>query len=131
MPDPGSGETPTLADVLTAGNDVGSSSIVGAGGTLVLSPNTYLIGVNDTDLAVLTSGIGSLVLTANSGASGLIAATAGVDIFGPALGFFGVAKVPQPTAVPNASGGAIVDAEARTAINDLLARLRLLGLIDT
>jgi hypothetical protein len=35
----------------------------------------------------------------------------------------------QQAAVPDATGGAIVDAEARTAINDLLARLRAHGLI--
>src|SRR6267154_4085304 len=35
----------------------------------------------------------------------------------------------QGAAVPNATGGATIDAEARTAINDLLARLRAHGLI--
>lgn len=35
----------------------------------------------------------------------------------------------QGAAVPDATGGATVDAEARTAINDLLARLRAHGLI--
>lgn len=37
----------------------------------------------------------------------------------------------QGAAVADASGGATVDAEARTAINDLLARLRTHGLIAT
>lgn len=37
----------------------------------------------------------------------------------------------QGAAVANASGGATVDAEARTAINDLLARCRAHGLIAT
>ena len=37
----------------------------------------------------------------------------------------------QGTAVANASGGATIDAEARTAINALLARMRAHGLIAT
>lgn len=37
----------------------------------------------------------------------------------------------QGSAVADASGGATVDAEARTAINDLLAELRSLGIIAT
>ena len=37
----------------------------------------------------------------------------------------------QGAAVADAAGGATVDAEARTAINDLLARLRTHGLIAT
>ena len=37
----------------------------------------------------------------------------------------------QPAAIADASGGATVDAEARTAINALLAVMRANGLIDT
>jgi hypothetical protein len=37
----------------------------------------------------------------------------------------------QQPAIPDASGGATVDTEARTAINALLAALRIHGLIDT
>lgn len=37
----------------------------------------------------------------------------------------------QQTAVADATGGSTVDAEARTAINSLLARCRTLGLIST
>ena len=47
------------------------------------------------------------------------------------VGFFNAATSSQPTAVPDASGGATIDAEARTALNDLLARLRTLGIIAT
>lgn len=46
-------------------------------------------------------------------------------------GFYGAAAAAQPAAVADAAGGATVDAEARTAINDLLARLRVIGLIAT
>lgn len=47
------------------------------------------------------------------------------------LGFFGASGVTQPAAIPDAAGGATVDAEARTAINDLLQAVRDLGLIAT
>ncbi len=50
---------------------------------------------------------------------------------GQQWGIFGATPSTQPTAVGDASGGATVDAEARTAINDLLARLRTLGIIAT
>lgn len=39
--------------------------------------------------------------------------------------------VVQPTAVADASGGAIIDVEGRAALNALLARLRTLGIIAT
>lgn len=47
------------------------------------------------------------------------------------LGFWNATPVVQPTAIADASGGAIVDAEARTALNDLLAKLRTIGIIAT
>lgn len=37
----------------------------------------------------------------------------------------------QQAAIPDATGGVTIDAEARTAINALLAALRIHGLIDT
>lgn len=46
-------------------------------------------------------------------------------------GFYGAAAAAQPAAVADAAGGATVDAEARTALNTLLARLRVIGLIAT
>jgi hypothetical protein len=39
--------------------------------------------------------------------------------------------VVQPTAVADAAGGGTIDAEARTALNALLARMRTIGLIAT
>jgi hypothetical protein len=41
-----------------------------------------------------------------------------------------VVEAQQP-AVPDATGGATIDTEARAAINALLAALRIHGLIDT
>jgi hypothetical protein len=45
------------------------------------------------------------------------------------LGFFNVTPVVQPAAVADASGGTVVDVEARTALNALLARFRTIGLL--
>jgi hypothetical protein len=47
------------------------------------------------------------------------------------IGFWGSTAVVQPAAQADASGGATVDAEARTAINGLLAKLRTIGIIAT
>lgn len=47
------------------------------------------------------------------------------------LGFWNSTPSTQPTAVANASGGAVIDAEGRTALNALLARLRTIGIIAT
>lgn len=45
--------------------------------------------------------------------------------------FWNSTPVVQPTAVADAAGGATVDAEGRTALNSLLARLRTIGIIAT
>lgn len=47
------------------------------------------------------------------------------------LAFWGAAPVVRPAAVADATGGATVDAECRTAVNAVIARLRTLGLITT
>ena len=46
------------------------------------------------------------------------------------IGFYGHAAMPQPAAIGDASGGAVVDVEARTAINALLAACRNSGFIS-
>lgn len=50
---------------------------------------------------------------------------------GQNAGFYGTTPIAQGAAVTDAIGGATVDAEARTAINDLLARIRAIGIITT
>lgn len=47
------------------------------------------------------------------------------------LAFYNATPIVQGAAVADASGGATIDAEARTAINALLARIRATGLIAT
>lgn len=58
-------------------------------------------------------------------ATGLKIGNSGTD----RLGLYGVAPAVQAAAIANVSGGATVDAEARTALNALLARLRTFGLL--
>lgn len=47
------------------------------------------------------------------------------------VGFFGKDPTKQASAISDASGGATVDSQARTAINTLLATLRTYGIIKT
>jgi hypothetical protein len=47
------------------------------------------------------------------------------------IGFWNATPVVQQSAVADASGGVVIDAEARTALNSLLAKLRTLGIIAT
>lgn len=47
------------------------------------------------------------------------------------LGFYNATPVVQGASVADATGGAIIDAEARTAINALISRIEALGLIAT
>ncbi len=47
------------------------------------------------------------------------------------LGFYGATPIVRGALVADAAGGGTVDAEARTAVNTVLARLRALGVITT
>jgi hypothetical protein len=47
------------------------------------------------------------------------------------IGEFGTEPTPQSVAIPDASGGVVIDAEARAALNTLLAYFRLRGTIAT
>lgn len=47
------------------------------------------------------------------------------------VGFFGKDAVKQASAIADASGGATIDSQARTALNSLLATLRTYGIIKT
>lgn len=47
------------------------------------------------------------------------------------IGFFNKTPAARPAAIANAAGGVVIDAEARTALNALLAAIRTLGLIAT
>lgn len=90
--------------------------------------NAVALGGAGDDAAVsfdiAPKGTGSLTLRSGGG-------TARVAINNTGIGFNAAAPVAQSAAIANAAGGATVDAEARTAINDLLAYLRLRGDIAT
>ncbi|MGL4999512.1 MAG: hypothetical protein ACRC5T_11135 [Cetobacterium sp.] len=47
------------------------------------------------------------------------------------IGFWNSIPVIQPAAVANATGGVVIDSEARTQLNLLLAKLRTIGIIAT
>ena len=47
------------------------------------------------------------------------------------MAWFGAAPVAQQAAIPDAAGGAVIDVEARAAINALLAANRNYALIKT
>ena len=82
------------------------------------------------DIGLRAKGTGAAGLVSGGGTTGIRVRDAGNELVG-ATGFFGAPPATQPTAVADAAGGATVDAEARTALNALLSRLRTLGLIAT
>lgn len=47
------------------------------------------------------------------------------------LGFYNATPVAQQASIADATGGVVIDAEARTAINALISRIEVLGLIAT
>lgn len=74
---------------------------------------------------------GSFVLSAGNIATDTSTGTKIATATNQKLGFYNTTPVVQPSAVSDASGGATVDSEARTALNTLLSRLRDLGIIAT
>lgn len=90
------------------------------------------------NLAASGSG-NSLQLPGGVGANAVLASNAQVRISGAngtvitsgLFAFYGGVAAPQPAAIPDASGGAIIDAQARTALNALLAATRTVNLIAT
>ena len=78
--------------------------------------------------------VGSTGLTFADGKNIIVNATTGTKI-GTAttqkLGFYNATPVVQGASVADASGGVVVDAEARTALNALISRIEATGLIAT
>lgn len=50
---------------------------------------------------------------------------------GQKIGLWGTTPVTQPSAIADPSGGGTQDAQARTAINDLIDKLQAIGIIQT
>lgn len=102
--------------------DNGGSMGLSSGGDLSFSSTTASTGSKDVGLARGSAGVGKI--TNGSTGYGTLDALAyrvsGTQVVGA-----------QGAAVADASGGAIIDSEARTALNALLARVRTHGLIAT
>ena len=134
------GKTLTASNTLTLTGTDASSIAFGTGGTAAYTLNKLSVfaATTSAELAGVISdetGTGALVFantptlvtpvlgvadatTINTGTGGHL--VSGVKIIGA-----------QAAAIADASGGATVDAEARTALNDLLAKLRTHGIIAT
>ena len=113
-------EVARLAAVASAVNGV-SITAEATGNTPVIEARG---GDTNIGLNLNPKGTGSVSLRSGSDAQR-------IDVNNTGIGFYGASPAAQPAAVADAAGGATVDAEARTAINDLLARLRTLGIIAT
>jgi hypothetical protein len=101
---------------------------LGAGASAFTIRTTGLYVVTDTVLQIETNNGGTILATFRGDGSMILAnliATTAVNIGGNQV------VGAQGAVVADAAGGAVIDAEARTAINTLLARLRVHGLIDT
>ena len=92
----------------------------------------YLDGANGFHFVTATAATGYDAQTATTLIVGASTAT-GVRVgkSGGAVGFYGTTPIAIGASVADASGGATIDAEARTAINALISRIEALGLITT
>ena len=110
------------ARATAASGVVGVEVVPGATGVAAILAS---YGETNTSLRIRATGTGAVQLRnpADNATRIVVGATG--------IGFYGAAEAAQPTAVADAAGGATVDAEARTALNALLARMRTLGLIAT
>lgn len=113
----------------------------------VIQPASFGFGVRpfrfrQTDFAYLQMETSGAVSTAGNDlttAGGTLRVTTAGGVteheLGPgppaAAGLFATVAAAQPPAITDAAGGAIIDAEARTALNSLLAAVRTLGLVAT
>jgi hypothetical protein len=113
---------------------VGSSTniVALANATTAQGVQVYNIDTSSTSFERLNIGWESNVCTigteAGSGGGtlrGLKIGSASTSL----LAFYGATPVDRPDTIADPSGGLIVDAEARTAINALIDRLQELGLI--
>jgi hypothetical protein len=112
--------------------------------------NTWTISSDGASGAGNLAIRGTMAVTGASTLTGLLTANGGITLgdaqniafntttgtkIGTAttqkIGFWNATPVVQQSAVADASGGVVIDAEARTALNSLLAKLRTLGIIAT
>lgn len=112
------------AIVLPATPDAVNCVSIGNAATL----NAVFISVVGDDanvaLDVTPKGTGAATLRDGNG-------SARIAVDNTGIGFHGLTPVAQGAPIPDAAGGATVDAEARAALNTLLAHLRLRGDLAT
>lgn len=109
-------EVARLAAVASAVNGV-SITAEATGNTPVIEARG---GDTNIGLNLNPKGTGSVSLRSGSDAQR-------IDVNNTGIGFYGLTPVAQGAHIPDAAGGATVDAEARAALNTLLAHLRLRG----
>jgi hypothetical protein len=85
----------------------------------------------DTSMCRISAGLAGFGTGAAGSFAGGIKLTKIEHVTGGTLGFYGTTPITQGASVADASGGATIDAEARTAINALISRVEALGLIAT
>lgn len=112
--------TPNLNAVLDAGGDADSGTI----SNLAHLGVETITGTGDT----WNTGGGSLVM-GNGDISGCrnLEVDATLNHDGTQIGLYGATPTARSAAIPDVVGGVVIDAQARSALNDLLAYLRLRG----
>lgn len=130
----------TFADLLLLQNQTGHSVVE------IDSSDDVTVDSRDQGGTIALLAVGGFVsagfananITARTGKQARVVAdggdvtldNAGTTITG-SIGFYGHAVAAQAAAIPAAAGGAIIDAEARSALNALLTAMRACGLIAT
>jgi len=120
--------------IAATGSDTNITLTIAAKGTgsIAMNSNVSLSGAAptitattaDQGIALVSSGTGTISL--NAGATGSVQLGGNA---GALIGEYGVAPTARSAAIANPAGGATVDAEARAAINALLAYFRLRGTV--
>lgn len=95
---------------------------VSIGNAATLNPVSIGVVGDDANIALdfAPKGTGAATLRDGNG-------SARIAVDNTGIGFHGLTPVAQGAHIPDAAGGATVDAEARAALNTLLAHLRLRG----
>ena len=109
----GTSTTPNASGSMLMTNCTATGTINAASSAVVLDTNGVTMG--DAKNVILNTTTGTKIGTSTS----------------QKLGFYNATPIVQGASVADASGGAVIDAEARTAINALISRIEATGLIAT